>query len=212
MLFSLGDGFAVIHCDQRGAFWRGIRECFLTASNFGTVIGINRYKSPERYVQEMSMDDGDKLPTVRENYAMRWGIDHEQDGVFEYRLRTDAELSFPGIVVDLGLKLAASPDGFVGEDGILEVKCPVNRRFYDKIPPTHEAQMQGLMGVCRRKWCDHVQWTPTGIKVTRFEFDPEAYREMKGILDDFYDSYAEHFQAKYDAFFSKAENELVLKD
>ena len=105
-------------------------------------------------------------------------------------------LTFPGLVADRSMKLAASPDGFVGTEGMVEIKCPVSRTFYDPIPPYHVAQVVGQMGVCGRKWCDYVQWTPTGIHVTRFTHDPDDWVFCKELLERFYDSNTDHYLEK----------------
>lgn len=200
------EGFVEVYCAQKTPFWLALRQCFLTASNFGTVLGINKYMSQDEFVRNLHLDEEEKQKQKgkQNTYAMDWGNLHEKDGVYEYQMRLPegTSITFPGIVIDLDLKLAASPDGYVGEDGAIEIKCPVNRCFYKEIPPSHIAQMVGIMGICRRKWIDHVQWTPNGIKVTRFEHNEGDWEHMKGILNDFYDNYKDTFRSKYDAFWA----------
>lgn len=193
-----------IFCEQKQPFWHAIRKCFVTASNFGTVLGLNKYKSPEALVREFNMDRAEQAKAesaMKNSFAINWGNDHEKNGIEEYRqtLPEGTPMTFPGIVVDLTeMKLAASPDGLVGSDGIVEVKCPVNKCFYSEIPPHYVAQCVGLMGVCRRKWCDLVQWTPDGISVKRFTHCEEEWQHMKEVLEDFYAVHERHFAARHE--------------
>ena len=59
----------------------------------------------------------------------------------------------------------ASPDGLVGEDGMIEVKCPDSTTHLAAleagvVPPEHFAQMQGQMAVFGRAWNDFVSYDP----------------------------------------------------
>ncbi len=79
---------------------------------------------------------------------MQWGIEHEEDA-FIY----DTEISQCDFIQHPAIKMAgASPDGFVGDDGLIEIKCPqsINHlRFFidDNIKPEYSAQMQFQMGL-----------------------------------------------------------------
>lgn len=59
----------------------------------------------------------------------------------------------------------ASPDGLVGDDGLVEVKCPqstTHLRFflYNEIKPEYHAQMQFQMACTGRKWCHFISYHP----------------------------------------------------
>jgi YqaJ-like viral recombinase domain len=100
-----------------------------------------------------------------------------------------------GFIIDRQTyKFGVSPDGLVGDDGIVEIKCPVSRKFYPKIPEYYEYQVCALLGVTQRKWCDLVQWTPfLGISVKRYTLDVKLWDEMKEAGLKFYDLYKDHF-------------------
>jgi putative phage-type endonuclease len=62
-----------------------------------------------------------------------------------------------------GLKLGYSPDGLVGDDGLLEVKCPrakghLNTILADAVPPYYMAQLQAGLLVSGRDWIDYVSY------------------------------------------------------
>ena len=59
----------------------------------------------------------------------------------------------------------ASPDGLVGRDGGVEIKSVLPETqivtvISGKMPPVHEAQVQGNMLVFNRKWWDFVSYSP----------------------------------------------------
>ena len=61
-----------------------------------------------------------------------------------------------------------SPDGLVGDDGLVEFKCP-NQKTHTKylykgvLPTEYKAQVQGGLYVSERKWCDFVSFHPNFI-------------------------------------------------
>lgn len=67
--------------------------------------------------------------------------------------------------ISLGDHAGYSPDGLIGEDGLIELKCPGSVeyvRFFDtqEIDASHLAQMQWGLFVSGRQWCDYVVYNP----------------------------------------------------
>jgi len=61
--------------------------------------------------------------------------------------------------------VGGSPDGFVGDDGGVEIKCPFNAAnhlavFLDGMPEEHIGQIQGSMWISNRQWWDFVSFHP----------------------------------------------------
>ena len=59
----------------------------------------------------------------------------------------------------------ASPDGFVGEEGLVEIKCPESKTQMEtllnqKVPTKYMPQMQWQLACTNRKWCDFVSFDP----------------------------------------------------
>lgn len=107
--------------------------------------------------------------TIAETFQMRWGKDQEPYAVEAYEIRTGSSVRSTGFVDvpdgPLAGLFGASPDGLVGEDGQLEIKCPSNsvnhlRCFYEGIPEDHHGQMEGQLLATRRKWVDFVSFDP----------------------------------------------------
>lgn len=116
------------------------------------------------------------------NAAMQWGTDNEPAAreAYEYRSGVFVEqiafVDHPRIVMT-----GASPDGLVGTDGLLEVKCPntathIETLLSGKIPAKYQTQMAWQMACTGRQWCDFVSFDPRlpdrmSLFVQRYERD-----------------------------------------
>jgi len=115
-----------------------------------------------------------------ETYATRIGNEREAEAVAAY-----GERIFPKAVtacgfVELGDYFGFSPDGLVGKDGLIEIKCPQPPEYLryittGEISKDYLMQMQWGMWITDRKWCDHVVFNPDfggyPIQVQRIERD-----------------------------------------
>ena len=129
--------------------------------------------------------------------AMLWGIEKEPEARMAYE-------ALRGVIVEeIGFgqhptiaMCGASPDGLVGEDGMVEIKCPDSTTHLAAleagiVPSEHFAQMQGQMAVFGRWWNDFVSYDPRfpqnlQLFVVRLERD-DAYianleAEIKAFL------------------------------
>lgn len=101
----------------------------------------------------------------------QWGHDHEADARAEYERRTGNAVTLCGFF-EWSPDFGGSPDGLVGEEGIIEIKCPYSCTTYAryltmstvddvrKMVPEYYAQMQGNMLATGRVWCDFVAYDP----------------------------------------------------
>jgi hypothetical protein len=88
-----------------------------------------------------------------------------------------------------------SPDGLVGEDGMIEVKCPNTATHLDTllngtIPDKYRKQMQFQMACADREWCDFVSFDPRlpaemQLWVKRIPRVPEAVAEIEEAVASF---------------------------
>lgn len=100
--------------------------------------------------------------------AMQWGIDHEAEAAAAYEALTGAMLSGTGkeFIRHPTIEwLGASPDRFVGDDGLVEIKCPgsvthITRLRTREIPEQYRWQMNVQLLCTGRKWCDFVDYDP----------------------------------------------------
>jgi putative phage-type endonuclease len=100
------------------------------------------------------------------NAAMQWGIDHEAEARSAYEFELGVTVQEVGFVDHPSIDMSgASPDGFVGDDGLLELKCPETKGHIEvllskKIPEKYCKQMQWQMSCTGRKWCDFATYDP----------------------------------------------------
>lgn len=100
------------------------------------------------------------------NAAMQWGTETEAEARAAYAFRTDADVTEVGIVRHPAIAWThASPDGLVGNDGLVEIKCPTSATHLDtllrqSVPGKYVTQMQWQMACTGRQWCDFASFDP----------------------------------------------------
>jgi putative phage-type endonuclease len=98
--------------------------------------------------------------------AMQWGTETEDKARTIYAFMYDAEIEQTGFVKHPRIPMAgASPDGFIGDAGLLEIKCPNTATHIDtllghSVPGKYVTQMQFQMACTGRSWCDFVSYDP----------------------------------------------------
>jgi len=109
--------------------------------------------------------------TVEQSYttaAMRWGTEKEPDARAAYAfLRADGlDVTKAEFVVHPAIKDAgASPDGYVADDGLIEIKCPntathIETLLGKSVPSKYVTQIMWQMACTGRAWCDFVSFDP----------------------------------------------------
>lgn len=101
------------------------------------------------------------------NAAMQWGLDQEPFARAAYEAHTGVFVDEVGFVPHPTIDMAgASPDGLVGQDGMVEIKCPDSKTALEcwlsdnPIEGKYFAQMQWQMRCADRAWCDYVVFDP----------------------------------------------------
>lgn len=159
----------IINCEQRSEEWFAVRCGVPTASEFDKIITTSGAPSKQRqkYMYQLV---GQKLGAEPEekytNSAMQRGVELESSAREMYS-RDVAP------VVECGFCLAdesygCSPDGLVGEDGLIEIKCPILSTHVDylikqELPIEYFQQVQGQLLVTGRKYNDFISYYP-GLK------------------------------------------------
>lgn len=112
--------------------------------------------------------------------AMRWGIEQEPSAAERYEEVTGTLVQKCGFALHESIPyFGASPDRLIGDDGLLEIKCPTTAVFVDwraagVTPEQHKPQMLTQLAICRRRYVDF------------FAFDPRIqYREHQHFLRRF---------------------------
>ena len=98
--------------------------------------------------------------------AMTWGIETEPLARIQYEVKYNTFVEQAGFIKHPNFEwLGASPDGLVGSDGLVEIKCPNTKTHLqtlinDKVPTQYIPQMQCQMEVIGRDWCDFISYDP----------------------------------------------------
>jgi len=138
------------------------------------------------------------VPREIKSSAMDWGNEHEADAIILYQEKTGVEPVENGFIPLKGYEewAGGSPDGFVGDDGIIEVKCPfISANHLDAvlsgdIPKKsfkrYNAQIQFNLWVTGRKWCDYISYDPrvvgNEIFIKRIERDDKFIKALEKRL------------------------------
>ena len=120
---------------------------------------------------------------------MQWGTDHEDEARELYIKEMGMHVDLIGFCLhDEYEKLGCSPDGIVGKDGLVEIKCPFNSDNHiayclNGIPDKYVPQVQYQMWITGRKWCDFVSYDPrmpekTRIFIQRIKTDKEMHDQF----------------------------------
>lgn len=142
----------------------------VTASRVADVIAKTKTgwgASRANYMAELIAErlTGETAPSYT-NAAMQWGTDQEPNARAAYELRFDVDVVQIGFVPHPALEMAgASPDGLIGDDGLVEFKCPntsthIDTLLGEPIAAKYVTQMQWQMACTGRQWCDFVSFDP----------------------------------------------------
>jgi hypothetical protein len=152
------------------------------------------------------------------NAAMEWGTAHEAEAIAAYEALTGALVQPVGFCEHEELWAGTSPDGFVGEDGILSIKCPKTATQIAYLragtePAEHWAQNTHELWLTGRVWVDFVSFDPRLpeglrlflVRVTRTPAELAAYdTEARKFLAE--------LQTEYDALRTMTTLTDVLKE
>lgn len=100
------------------------------------------------------------------NFYMQWGIDNEPHAIAAYENETGFFVNGTGLIDHPFIEMfGASPDGLVGKDGQIEVKCPdttthLNTLLTKEVPGEYIPQITCQLACTRREWCDFVSYDP----------------------------------------------------
>ncbi len=171
----------IIECQQNTPEWFSARCGMPTASNFDKIITTEGKpsKQREKYLHQLAGERIiGKAEETYQNGAMLRGQEMEDEAREAYQFMSGNEVSQVGLCVMEGKTIyAASPDGLVGNDGLVEIKCPiistqVNYLLKNVLPTEYFQQVQGQLLVTGRKWIDFLSYYP-GLKPLLIRVKPD---------------------------------------
>jgi predicted phage-related endonuclease len=148
--------------EQGSDEWLVDRIPDVTASNAGAVMAKGSGATRRNYMVKMLCESlsGRPTATFKSSY-MQDGNDNEPTARLAYELETGNTVVQSGYCRIPEIKVGASTDGLVGDEGLIEIKnvkpaVQVEFIITGKISATYIKQMQLQMYVLKRKWCDFV--------------------------------------------------------
>lgn len=186
---------------QRTDEWYEIRLGKATASKMSDIMAKGTGGKPsatrKNYMAQLVCEimTGEK----EENFissAMQNGIDSEELAREAYEIETFSTVTECGFYIAPDIEQSgASPDGLVGEKGLIEIKCPntathINTLLTEKIDKKYIYQMQWQMYCTGREWCDFVSYDgrmPQHLRlcIIRIYLDEVQLIEMKSEVEKF---------------------------
>ena len=148
--------------------WFAARIGKVTASRVADVIAKTKTgfsTSRDNYMAQLVCErlTGQKSESFT-NAAMQWGTETEPLARLSYEVAQNVLVDEVGFVPHPSIIMAgASPDGLVGDDGLLEIKCPntathIETLLSQTVPGKYNTQMQFQMACTNRSWCDFVSF------------------------------------------------------
>lgn len=187
------------NAEQGSREWHAMRLGKVTASRVKDIMtngrGGSLSKTSESYMMELIAEHltGESKPFF-ENDAMKWGTETEPQARSMYELHSGLEVKEVAFI-ELNEFVGMSPDGLVGDDGLLEIKCPttttqIKRALSDDYAADYKAQIQMQLWVSGRDWCDFISFDPrlycdAYCLIQRVERDEVYIEDMKNRVDKF---------------------------
>jgi putative phage-type endonuclease len=186
----------ILDCEQGSAAWFEARLGCVTSSRVAEAIAKLKRKDGESAARRnLRGEILCELLTGRpsEHYVSKYmeeGKENEPLARTAYELARDVIVEQVGFVYHNTIKMAgASPDGLVGGDGLIEIKCPKSTTHLEyllaeTVPEDYQPQMLWQMACTDRLWCDFVSYDPRlpedlQLFVVRFPRDEQRIAEME---------------------------------
>lgn len=187
--------------EQRTPEWHSARRGRITASAVGGILGHAPYATRDDVMRRMVRDAHGAEAEFNGNVATEYGTINEDGALIDYRLETGNDVDLVGFI-EKDEWAGCSPDGLIGADGGLEIKCPFGKRK-DAVPqfkfladqPHYYDQVQFSLWVTGREWWHFFQWGPGGTLLEYVEPDQAWRDENLPKLRQFHAEYLDAIKA-----------------
>lgn len=201
--------------EQRSEEWFAMRAGKVTASRIADVMAKTKTGYGAGRANYMADLIAERLTgQAKQGFssaAMQWGTDTEPQARSMYELERGVEVEEISFVPHPEIaNTGASPDGLVGDKGLVEIKCPNTATHIEtlrgaNIDRKYMLQMHWQMICCEREWCDFVSFDPRmpiemQMHIQRVERDDELCKEIVGEVTKFLaelDEMERELRAKY---------------
>ena len=192
--------------EQRSPEWYAVRLGKVTGSQVSAVLAKRDSATRANYLSELVVErlTGQQAEFFM-NDAMQHGIDTEPEARMAYEAHKGVLVDEIGFVNHAAISnFGCSPDGLVGLDGLIEIKCPNSKTHIDtvlskKAPTKYIPQMMAQMACTGRKWCDFVS------------FDPRLPEDLQlfVVRVDRDDQYIANLEKEVSAFLAEVDETLI---
>jgi len=193
-LAELKSSGKLVDVEQGTDEWLEARRGKVTSSMFAAATAKGEGKTKHTYMCKLLAER--LTGNLVENYTnskLDWGKEQEAGARAMYTFETGMEVDQVGFIKN-GAHTGASPDGLVGDDGMLQIKCPDSHTHIGYLlkktaPTTYMKQIQGEMWVCGRSWSDFVSFDPRNpfkdIFIIRVHRDEEFIKKLAEGVNEF---------------------------
>lgn len=180
--------------------WAAMRVGKCTASRIADAVAKTKTgwgASRANYCAELIAERLTGQPAARfVSGPMQWGTECEPQAKAAYRFYTGQSIDAVAFIDHPTIAMSgASPDGLVGDSGLIEVKCPntgthIATLLGAPIDPAYLIQMQWQMACTGRTWCDWVSFDPRmpedmSLHIERVERDAKRIAELEAMVAEF---------------------------
>ena len=192
--------------EQRSPEWYAVRLGKVTGSQVSAVLAKRDSATRANYLSELVVERlTNQQAEFFMNDAMQWGVDTEPQARMAYEAHKGVLVDEIGFVNHVAISnFGCSPDGLVGLDGLIEIKCPNSKTHIDtvlskKAPTKYIPQMMAQMACTGRKWCDFVS------------FDPRLPEDLQlfVVRVDRDDQYIANLEKEVSAFLAEVDETLI---
>ena len=159
-----------VEVEQLTPEWLQMRIALVTASNMHKIVAKRKDKAEAapraKHKRELVIENlTNRTATTYVSPSMEWGIETEPLARAAYEEAKGVEVLPGGFFLhDEIPRYGASPDGRVGDDGLIEIKCLESHNHLDvlmtgEIPEEYQLQMLAQMACSGRQWVDFVDTT-----------------------------------------------------
>lgn len=191
---------------QRNDEWHSDRSGIPTASRYKDALTLPKTKADQeagklsQTARSYALDIiAERLTGERKQFstaATDWGNYNEPFAIDYYQALTGNSVMECGFVKHPSVATGASPDGLIGLDGGIEVKCPYNTAIHlnnaltKEVPSEYYAQIQGQIWVCGLDWVDFVSFDPRiegkpRVSIVRVERDDDFILNLSNQIQNF---------------------------
>jgi putative phage-type endonuclease len=199
-----------LQVEQGTPEWLIARVGCVTASRIKDVVAVlkNGKSSAARETYKMEVLTEILTGRATDHYVsqpMEFGLENEPLARTSYEIEYGVETEKVGFVLHPTIKRSGcSPDGLVGDDGLVEIKVPnttthLTYLIEGIVPEDYIPQMQWQMACTGRQWCDFVSYDPRlpqefGLFVIRLKRDDAVIADMEAKVQTFINEVGEMCQ------------------